>query len=559
METLLRIKSLFENVRSAIKSKKSDRILQIKNDIRVLSCELEVLGKENQDAFVRSLAMEGYLVILMVKTMPLTISEKNSMLQNIYDKLKVHALRNECLFIFLRVQNLLCYYLIQLDQTTQAQAILEHMEELYEHINKVKANKYLDAEDLFTSKPLSELKYVHPEKIDKVITNNVQMQAFLYNKLNIPEKYTLYNHTALRRQLEMKEGTPQDWAVRTARLGNYFTYLNQVGNARHHLCAAYHVLRTCHDNCKLMPEEFVHQKSDFELHFLELSHYWVKYGLTLFKLSKKKVLSKYFSRPSSKADLWKSVDMRSKSFTEEREINKACVEKLSEGDFNPNKLYEFPSLDLKEKETNVPMDIVSKIEDARKLFAFTHKWLIRAKSYYDIEHNPAQFISCSLQLAELYEHLAFFERNVDSQYILQKRRADVLETLSCLLKTCDNTTNIQIDVIRELSQVQLELMALNLQKLWREESQTNLVNLDNDADSIIHSLDSESNKTITEKTLNASSKNMFLRKMEATTSLNGRLFRLSGHLSAGPPSQISFGSEINNRSVGSGLNISKRI
>lgn len=564
METLDRIKNAFENVRSAIKSKKTERLQEIKSDIHALSCELEVLGKENHDNLFRALAMEGYLVLLTAKTMPMTTTEKTNMLRLTYDKLKVHALRNECLFIFLRVQNLLCYYLIQLDQISQAQTILESMEELYDHINKLKTNKYIDAEELFTTASISDLKPVHPEKIDKVITNNVQMQAFLYNKLNLPEKYTLYNHTALRRQLEMKEGTPQEWGIRTARLGNYFTYLNQIGNARHHLCAAYHVLRTCHDNCKLIPEEFVLQKADFELHFLELSHYWVKYGLTLFKLSKKKILNKYFAHSSSKADLWRAVEMQhNKKFTEEREINKdSGAEKMSEGDLNSNKLYEFPTLDLKEIETNVPGDIVSKMEDARKLFAFTHKWLIRAKNYYDIEHYSAQYISCSLQLAELYEHLAFFERSVDSQYILQKRRADVLETLNSLLKTCENTTAVQIDVIRELSQVQLELMALNLQKLWREESQTNFVNLDNDADSIIHSLDSESKKTITEKTLNASSKNVFLRKMEAATSLNGRLFRLSGHLSAGPPSQVSFGSVMNmnipKHSVGSGSNIQKR-
>ena len=94
-----------------------------------------------------------------------------------------------------------------------------------------------------------------------------------------------------------------------ARLGNYFTYLNQNGNAHHQLCAAYHVLRTCHDNCKLMPEEFVLQKADFEIHFLELSHHWVKYGLTLFKMSKKKILNKYFTQQSSGTNLWKTVDM----------------------------------------------------------------------------------------------------------------------------------------------------------------------------------------------------------------------------------------------------------
>ncbi|KAM3968486.1 KIF-binding protein [Aphomia sociella] len=547
METLNRITTTFENVRNAIKNKNSsERLQSLKKDIQILTTELKVLGKENDDNYVRSLAMEGYLALLSAKTMPISLMEKRNILQVAFDKMKPYALRDECLFILLRIQNLLCYYLIQLDQITLARELLENMEDFYDKISKFQPDKFLDAEDLFTADPIDKIKRVNPEKIDKVITNNVQMQAFLYNKLNLPQKYTLYNHTALRRQLEMKEGTPQDWALRAARLGNYFTYLNQLGNARHHLCAAYHVLRTCHDNCKLMPEEFVLQKADFEMHFLELSHHWVKYGLSLFKLSKKKILNKYFSQPTSRADLWKTVDLldelaENTEKVEEENLKDQGAEKTGKGDCIPEKLFNFPSLDLKEMESRVPLEIVCGVDDARKLFAFTHKWLMRAKHYYDFEHHSAQYISCSLQLAELYEHLAFFERNLDNQYSIQKRRADVLETLNSLLKTCDNVMSVQIDVIRELSQVQLELMALNLQKLWREESQTNIFNLDTDADSIINSLDSISNKTLTEKTLNTSCKNMFLRKMEAATSINGKLFRLSGQLGASTPSQLSFG------------------
>ncbi|KAF9822903.1 hypothetical protein SFRURICE_010432 [Spodoptera frugiperda] len=249
METLTRISTTFENVRTNIKCKNSsERLQNLKKDIQALTNDLVVLGKENHDQYIRSLAMEGYLALLSVKTMPLSLIEKKNMLQTSFEKLKQFALRKECLFIMLRIQNLLCYYLIQLDKNNNAREILESMEDLYDQISKSQPDDFLDAEDLFTVEIVRNIKRVNPEKIDKVITNNVQMQAFLYNKMNLPQKYTLYNHTALRRQLEMKDGTPQDWALRTARLGNYFTYLNQIGNARHHLCAAYHVLRTCHDN-----------------------------------------------------------------------------------------------------------------------------------------------------------------------------------------------------------------------------------------------------------------------------------------------------------------------
>ncbi|XP_034839797.2 KIF-binding protein-like [Maniola hyperantus] len=548
MGTLIKITSVFDGVKNLVKDKNtSNRLQSLKKDILILQSELLVLGKENHGLYIRSLAMEGYLALLSAKTMPLSHSEKKNILIVAFDKLKQFALREECLFIFLRIQNLLCYFLIQLDEINNAKDILENMEEMYDKISKSKPDIYIDAEDLFTIEPIGNIKRMNPEKIDKLITNNVQMLAFLYNKLNVPQKYTLYNHTALRRQLEMKEGTPQDWALRTARLGNYFTYLNQLGNARHHLCAAYHILRTCHDNCKLMPEEFVIQKADFEMYFLELSHHWVKYGLTLFKLSRKRILSHFFSQTASGgsgADLWKTVNLLNENL-EDSETGKenskdSGAEKFDKGDCLSDKVYIFRSLDLTDIEKKVPIEEISNAEEARKLFSFTHKWLKRAEHYYDFEHHSAQYISCSLQLAELYEHLAFFEKNLDSQYNIQKRRADILEKLNSLLKNCDNVMSIQIDVIKELSQVQLELMALNLQKLWREESQTNIFNLDTDADSIINSLNSESNKTLTERTLNSSSKNIFLRKMEAATTINGKLFRLSGQLGPRTPSELSF-------------------
>ncbi|XP_063545981.1 KIF-binding protein-like [Cydia strobilella] len=531
MEFLERISRTFENIRTTIKCKDSgDKVAALKRDIQSLAAELTVLGKQNHEDFLRSLAMEGYLALLTAKVLPISLVEKRNVLQIAFEKLKPNALRDECLFIYLRIQNLLCYYLITLEQFQLAREILEATEDIYDKISP-KTDKYLDAEHMFTCDPLPNVRPISLNKIDRIITNNVQMQAFLYNKLNIPDKYCLYNHTALRRQLDLKEGTPQDWALRAARLGNYFTYLHQLGNARHHLCAAYHVLRTCHDNCKLMPEEFVLQKADFEIHFLEIGHHFVKYGLTLFKLSKKHVLDKYFSEGSSKADLWKTVNMGSEK--SEKEIEK------SQGDMPSENIFCFASLDLKVMEARVPAEFVNSIEEARKLFSFTHKWILRTKHYYDFEHHPAQYISCSLQLAELYEHLAFFEKNIDNQYNIQKRRAEVLETMNSLLKTCDTVMSVQIDVIRELSQVQLELMALNLQKLWREESQTNILNLNEDADSIINSLNSASNKTLTERALNTSSKNIFLRKMEAATSLNGKLFRLSGQLGEPKVSEIS--------------------
>lgn len=540
MDQLNTINSTFENVRTAIKTKKSsDSYRHLKSDIQRLSFELVSLGKENHEQLTRSLAMEGYLALLSAKIISLPLVEKRNVLQVAFDKLKPHATKEECLFIFLRIQNLLCYYLIHLDQLALAQNILDNMEDLYDKIGKSKSDQYYDTEDLFSPIPLTSARRVNPEKIDRIITNNIQMQAFIYNKQKCPDKYVCYNYMALRRQLEMKDGTPQEWAMKTARFGNYLTNLNQMANARHHLTAAYHVLRTCHDNCKLIPEEFVLQKADFEMHILELSHLWVKYGLTLFKLSKQKFLNQRFSR--TREDPWTAIDELDEQDVMIEENDKDQGSEKPIGDYTAEELLKFPTLDLTSLEAKVPLNLVSNVVEARKLFNFTQKWLKRAKHYYDMDHYPAQYISCTLQLTELYEHLAFFEADVDNQYYIQKKRSETLENLNILLKSCDNVSSVHIDVIRELSQVQLEMMALNLQKLWREESHTDFTNLDETASSV-NSFNSI--KTLTEHvSMHVPSKNMFLKKMQAVTSINGKLLRLSGQLSPSTPSQFSLNSQ----------------
>ncbi|KAJ2954101.1 hypothetical protein O0L34_g2321 [Tuta absoluta] len=535
METLRRISIIFEGIKKYTSNKTNPEWTHaLKRDLQIMSSELQILSQENHELFIRSLAMEAYITLLTVKSLPMTINDKLNILYSNFEKLKPFKMREECLFIFLRIQNLLCYYLIQLERNDTCREILESMEELYDKTTKHNSGRFIDTEDLFSCNALSELKQVSLEKLDRVVTNNIEMQAFLYNKMNMPEKYALYYHTTLRRQLEMKEGTPQDWSQRAARLGSYFIYLNQMTNARHHLCAAYYVLRTCHDRCKLVPEEFIAQKPSFEMRFLDLSHQWVKYGLHLFKLSKKKILSRYFSQTTDAvtgADLWKTVDFDDEkglcdaSFGDENSKDLG-VEKSGKGDFNNTQLFIFPTLNLKSMEVKIPCELIGDVEEARQLFMFTHKWLMRAKRYYNFESQTSQYTSCVLQLAELFEHLAFFENKIDNQYSVQKRRADVLENLNSLLKSSDHMMTVQIDVIRELSQVQLELMALNLQKLWCEESQTNVLHNDNDMDSIVHSLDSISNKTLTTKNLSTSSKNLFLRKMEAAVSITNRLTQL---------------------------------
>ncbi|XP_018333962.2 uncharacterized protein LOC108743054 [Agrilus planipennis] len=117
---------------------------------------------------------------------------------------------------------------------------------------------------------------------------------------------------------------------------------------------------------------------------------------------------------------------------------------------------------------SVPATPVVTTEQARLLFLHTHTWLKRVRLYYTLRDFPLQYVNGVLDLSELYRYLAFYEPDLESMYNVQKRRGDALETLSGILKEvrpqCYLAVNIEI--IRELAEVQIELLSLNLKKLY---------------------------------------------------------------------------------------------
>lgn len=116
----------------------------------------------------------------------------------------------------------------------------------------------------------------------------------------------------------------------------------------------------------------------------------------------------------------------------------------------------------------VPTKEINNIQEARELFTHTHKWLKRARLFYTLRDYPLQYVNIILELSELYRYLAFYEKDLDSQYDVNKKRFETLETLSSVLRevrpSCYATMSIEI--IREIMDVQVEMMNLNLKKLY---------------------------------------------------------------------------------------------
>lgn len=123
----------------------------------------------------------------------------------------------------------------------------------------------------------------------------------------------------------------------------------------------------------------------------------------------------------------------------------------------------------------VPATIIKTTEQARSLFAFTQIWLKRVRVYYTIRDFPILYVNAILNQSELNRYLAFYEPDLDSQYRVQKSRADSLEQLSGILKEVRPKCYIAISVelLRELAEVQIELMSINLRKLYSQGNKKN--------------------------------------------------------------------------------------
>lgn len=83
----------------------------------------------------------------------------------------------------------------------------------------------------------------------------------------------------------------------------------------------------------------------------------------------------------------------------------------------------------------------------------------------NINVNDFKFIALN---SDVHRFLALYEEDMDNQYAVQKRRYDALETLSNILKdvrpNCYVAVNVELT--KELIEVQMELMNLNLKKLY---------------------------------------------------------------------------------------------
>ncbi|KAL0267501.1 UNVERIFIED_CONTAM: hypothetical protein PYX00_009754 [Menopon gallinae] len=523
---------------------------------------IRINGKSGRH-YYRLLAMEGALHYQHAKVLVrLNKPEKaKEILKYAMESLKEYFLVPEVTFLGLRVLNHYCYLLTKCGDLEKSQELLEFAEARYTEMKSKKDGKFYSNDDLFDA--AAELKSSKEvgEKLERLVTNNLQMLGFVYSKQGKMDKFAVYHHEVLRRQLDMREGDATVWAMKTARLGYFFITRNKFAQARHHLAAACYVLSQYESTLKtLETSDLVLAKwEELNHRYADIAKCWVKYGLFLFNASRLKLVSTFYGDSSPLFDtLWANPLDRfmygSNPRPEEDEIdlqsvwncdtNKNPAEGLkpSEGTTNlknpvdgeqsksegaskssaslhpasdifdvifrnnnpsnvsigvlptdlgqglsgfhfanesevdkngtkesqEEKDFRFPNLDLSCFENCVTCSYVDNLQAARGLFLFTHSWLKKSKLFYTLKDHPMEYVNVILDLSELYRYLAFYEDDIENQYSLQKRRAETLETLSTVLKELRPQCYIAVSVelLRELAEVHLELMSLNIRRLY---------------------------------------------------------------------------------------------
>ncbi|GLV31358.1 uncharacterized protein CBL_11089 [Carabus blaptoides fortunei] len=456
---------------------------------------LQDVGKDTED-YMTLLAMKASLYYEQAKVLQIReqIPFALETMKNGLALVEEHRLHPLVTYQYYRLLNHHAYQLSRTDGIEEALKILEEAEQLYYGLTTKADMLVYSTDDLF--KRECEPRHVHNiGKFEKLVTNNLQIQGWIYNKQGLTDKFIVYHHRVLNRQLESQDGEGFAWVFKCARLASHFISLHKFSEARYHLGAAVAVLRECERDLyrfqRNIDVDSIHRA------YADLGKHWIKYGLWLFDSASKRVrdtdatldrllitsftddckqtTAAAATQTGITADeqLLTETDVNTASGGDEQQALDTEVAATHDGEEEQHYpetidkyIFVFPSLTVADIEVQVP-DTVSTTEEARRLFLYSQEWLRRAKAYYTLRDHPAEYVSLVFELSDLYRYMAMHEPEVDSQYGVHRRRCDILDALYDMLREVQpiNYTATCIEVFRELTQVQLDLLAYNLRRL----------------------------------------------------------------------------------------------
>lgn len=152
-------------------------------------------------------------------------TEKESIALSTIEMLKPVASTDECVYIYLKLINFASFLLLKTDKLSLPKKLLEEAEAIYFNKKKenTKSSYFVTGEELFKN---TQPNFINENltQVYKIVTSNIQVQAYIYYKVGNNYKFQLYENMVLQRQLESADGSPVLWAKKATSLAAHFLF-----------------------------------------------------------------------------------------------------------------------------------------------------------------------------------------------------------------------------------------------------------------------------------------------------------------------------------------------
>ncbi|XP_060531498.1 KIF-binding protein-like [Cylas formicarius] len=391
---------------------------------------------KNSEEYLRTICMKSSILYEKAKILlsENLLAEGNDMLEDSLKVISDYSEHPQVRFLYLRVMNHWTYVLSRIGHLEKAKDALTQI-----IVDENKQPEVFSTDDLFLN--TKKDRQTSLLKLNRLTINNMQLLAWIYGKLGDTDAHLKAQHDILQRQLEFNEDVLK-WAESCYKLSGMFIGNGDWENARYHLSAAGSVLKPL--EISFVPVQDLHAVQ------ADIARTWIYYGLQLFQTSTEIDWNMNSEPDGVVQDGDKGIEL----------APAVAIPKQTT-------LHTFKDLPVEVQES-VPTVIIRTLSHAKALFEATYKWIKRARLYYSLRDYPLQFVNLGLDLSELYRFWSAYETDIDSQYMVQKRRYDALETLTAILK--DVRPNcyaaLLIELTKEIIEVQVEMMGLNLKKMF---------------------------------------------------------------------------------------------
>lgn len=409
-EQLSDIKEKFELAQKLVEECKSDTLEPYKNHYKSreiltdLEVKLEKIISETSDSkdLLVFQSILGYVLkdIGRINSFVEETDASLAYLNKSLNLLESNQLEPEVIICYVDTLNQLGILWSKLQDNEKSKEFLVKSEKTADNF-KATDKKPLTIFDIFgTSDEIEKGK--GEESLEKTCTLTFFYLAQVYGTAGELETSGKYCHLTLKRQLDLNDYEPVDWALNAATLSQYYFGKNMLKQSRHLLAAANYMLGNYADELEKKEltedqraaalENLKHRTADVDLCY-------AKYCIYILTTSIERLM-------------------------QEKEESKKETDPVQ---FKLNDECEKFFIDLSLYEREITDDFVLTFEDAKEVFLAAQSYLNKAKEYYSLENEASQHARIVQDYAHLFKHLAFFEEDSSIQSKLHKRRADQLE------------------------------------------------------------------------------------------------------------------------------------